>query len=130
MEPNVAIVPVDHQGQNALYPPNQPAQLPDIPAPQHNNPPNPPNPPYPHNLPNPPNPPPNLPNPANPPPDPPTLPPNPQDPMNLSNPPQPHQLNWSYFKPEFSGKTEKDAATHLLKPMIGWKHMIFQKIQR
>ena len=35
--------------------------------------------------------------------------------MNLPNPPQPHQLNWSYFKPEFSGKTEEDAAAHLLK---------------
>ena len=31
------------------------------------------------------------------------------------NPPQPQQLNWSYFKPEFSGKAEKDATVHLLK---------------
>ena len=31
------------------------------------------------------------------------------------DPPQPHQLNWSYFKPEFSGKTEEDAVAHLLK---------------
>ena len=35
--------------------------------------------------------------------------------MNLPDPPQPHQLNWSYFKPEFSGKTEEDAMAHLLK---------------
>ena len=25
------------------------------------------------------------------------------------------QLNWSHFKPEFSGKPEEDAAAHLLK---------------
>ena len=31
------------------------------------------------------------------------------------DPPQPHQLNWCYFKPEFSGKTEEDAVAHLLK---------------
>ena len=31
------------------------------------------------------------------------------------DPPQPHQLNWSYVKPEFSGKTEEDAVAHLLK---------------
>ena len=24
-------------------------------------------------------------------------------------------MNWSYFKPEFSGKAEEDAAAHLLK---------------
>ena len=35
--------------------------------------------------------------------------------MNLPNPPQPQQLNWSYFKLEFSGKTEEDATVHLLK---------------
>ena len=35
--------------------------------------------------------------------------------MNLPNPPQTQQLNWSYFKPEFSGKEEEDAAAHLLK---------------
>ena len=28
---------------------------------------------------------------------------------------QPHQLNWSYFKPEFSGKPEEDAEEHLLR---------------
>ena len=31
------------------------------------------------------------------------------------DPPQPHQLNWSYFKSEFSGKMEKDAMVHLLE---------------
>ena len=112
LEPKVVPGPADQQeGQNALYPPNQPAHLPDIPAALHNNPPNPPNPP-----PNPPNPPypQNPPNPPNPP-NSPTPPPNPQDPMNLPNPPQPQQLNWSYFKPEFSGKTEEDVTAHLLK---------------
>ena len=33
----------------------------------------------------------------------------------MEDPPQPHQLNWSYFKPEFSGKTEEDAVVYLLK---------------
>ena len=28
---------------------------------------------------------------------------------------QPQQLNWSYFKPEFSGKPEEDAEEHLLR---------------
>ena len=27
----------------------------------------------------------------------------------------PQQLNWSYFKPEFSGKPEEDAEAHLLR---------------
>ena len=35
--------------------------------------------------------------------------------MDLPNPPQPQQMNWSYFKPEFSGKAEEDATVHLLK---------------
>ena len=35
--------------------------------------------------------------------------------MDQPNPPQPQQMNWSYFKPEFSGKAEEDAAVHLLK---------------
>ena len=35
--------------------------------------------------------------------------------MDLPNPPQPQQMNWSYFKPEFSGKAEEDAMAHLLK---------------
>ena len=29
--------------------------------------------------------------------------------------PHAHHLNWSYFKPEFSGKMEEDAVAHLLK---------------
>ena len=29
------------------------------------------------------------------------------------------QLNWSYFKPEFSGKPEEDAEAHLLR-MNDW----------
>ena len=127
LESRVILGPEDQQeGQNTLYPPNQLAHLPDNPPnppnppnlpnltnpPNQANPPNPPNPPIP---PNPPNPPPNLPpNPPNPP-NPPTPPPNPHDPMNLPNPPQPQQLNWSYFKPEFSGKAEEDATVYLLK---------------
>ena len=59
--------------------------------------PNPQNPQNPQNPPNPPN------------------PPNQSNPMDLPNPPQPQQMNWSYFKPEFSGKAEEDAAAHLLK---------------
>ena len=103
MEPRIIIIirPIDQQeGQKTLYPPKQPAYLPDIPAAQYNNPPNPP---------------PNFPNLLNSPPNPPPNPPNLQDPMNLPNPPQPQQLNWSYFKPEFSGKAEEDATAHLLK---------------
>ena len=128
-KPKVVPGPEDQQeGQNILYPPNQLAQLPDQPP----NLPNPPNlPPLPpiqahlQNPPNSPNQPPNPPNPANPPPNPPanpanppnppTPPPNPHDPMNVPNPPKPQQLNWSYFKPEFSGKAEEDAMGHLLK---------------
>ena len=95
--------------QAPLYPPNQPNQLPDNPPDQPNqlpdNPSNPPNPP-----PIPPDLPPNLPNP---PPDPPANPPNPMQPQN---PPfQVPQFNWSYFKPEFSGKPEEDAVAHLLR---------------
>ena len=30
------------------------------------------------------------------------------------------QLNWSYFKPEFSGKPDKDKEAHLLRTMTGW----------
>ena len=95
LEPKIIIRLIDYpKGQNALYPPSQPAHLPDIPAAPHNLPSNPPNP---LNPPNPPD------------------PPNPRDSMYLPNPPQPHQLNWSYFKPAFSGKTEEDATVHLLK---------------
>ena len=35
--------------------------------------------------------------------------------MDQLNPPQPQLMNWSYFKPEFSGKAEEDATVHLLK---------------
>ena len=102
LEPKVVIQPIDHQeDQDTLYPPNQPNQLPDIPAVPQEHIPNPPNPP---NLPHPPNP----PNPPNPP------------PME-EDPPQPHQLNWSYFKPEISGKMEEDAVVHVLKS-DDWKY--------
>ena len=113
LDPKIIIRPIDYpEGQNTLYPPNQLAHLPDIHTAPHKIPPSPPNPPNPLNPPNPPNPNPlNTPDPPNPP----TLPPNQQDPMNLPDPPQPHQLNWSYFKPEFSGKTEENATAHLLK---------------
>ena len=33
------------------------------------------------------------------------------------------QLSWSYFKPEFSGKPEEDAITHLLR-MNDWMEML------
>ena len=42
----------------------------------------------------------------------PVLPPAP--PAHIPNPVQP-QLNWTYFKPEFSGKPEEDAEAHLLR---------------
>ena len=35
--------------------------------------------------------------------------------MDLPNPPQPQQMNWTYFKPEFSGKAEEYTTAHLLK---------------
>ena len=36
--------------------------------------------------------------------------------MQPQNPPfQVPQFNWSYFKPEFSGKPEEDAIAHLLR---------------
>ena len=95
LEPKVVIWPVDQQeDHDTLYPPNQLNQLTYIPAAQQEQAPNPPNPPNPPNLPN-----------------------QPQQPgiMQEQNPPQPHQLNWSYFKPEFSGKMEEDAVVHLLK---------------
>ena len=103
-------MPVDQpEDQAPLYPPNQPNQLPDNPPDQPNQlpdyPPNVPNPP-----PTPPNPPPKLPNP------PPDLPANPPNPMQPQNPPfQVPQFNWSYCKPEFSGKPEADAVAHLLR---------------
>ena len=49
--------------------------------------------------------------------DPPNLPPNqpnqPNQPFLPTQMAQPHQLNWAYFKPEFSGKPEEDAEAHL-----------------
>ena len=113
LEPKVVVVvPVGQsETQGPLYPPDQ---LPDIPPDQPNQPPN--------NPPNQPNPPANPPNPpANPPPNPPpnqppNAPANPPNPMQPQNPPpQVPQLNWSYFKPEFSGKPEEDAVAHLLR---------------
>ena len=58
----------------------------------------------------------------------PNLPPEPEEPDQPEQPNQPphpnhnipapmanpHQLNWSYFKPEFSEKLEEDAEAHLL----------------
>ena len=42
-----------------------------------------------------------------------------QPPENLDNPPtemaNPQHLNWSYFKPEFTGKPDEDAEAHLLR---------------
>ena len=47
-------------------------------------------------------------------PDQPNQPPNPVHnlPAPMANP---HQLNWSYFKPEFSGKPKEDVEAHLLR---------------
>ena len=118
----VPVVPVDQlEDQTPLYPPNQ---LPDIPPDQPDQPP--------HNPPNQPNPPVNPPNPpANPPNEPPHPPANPPNPMQPQNPPpQGPKLNWSYFKPEFSGKPEEDVVAHLLEQMTGWKLTTFQMMQR
>ena len=38
-----------------------------------------------------------------------------QPPIPMAN----NQLNWSYFRPEFSGKSKEDAEAHLLR-MEGW----------
>ena len=37
-------------------------------------------------------------------------------------------LNWSHFKPEFSGRPEEDVEAHLLLQMTGWKPTIFKKV--
>ena len=37
------------------------------------------------------------------------------------------QLNSSYVKPEFSGKTEEDVEAHPLRTMTAWKPTIFQR---
>ena len=41
----------------------------------------------------------------------------PNQPLNILPDPManPQQLNWSYFKPEFTGKTDEDAEAHLLR---------------
>ena len=75
---------------------------------------------------NPPTNPPNQPNQPNLPPNqPPNLPVNPPDPMA-----NPQQLNWSYFKPEFAGKTEEDVEAHLLRTNDWMETHDFQRIQR
>ena len=38
----------------------------------------------------------------------------PQQPAALQAPQQMVHLNWSHFKPEFSGKPDEDAEAHLL----------------
>ena len=49
------------------------------------------------------------------PPPPPADPPEPQAPQQPMKPAQQVvHLNWSHFKPEFSGKPDEDAETHLL----------------
>ena len=89
--------------------PNLPIYLQHLPEQPPNllpNPEQPPNPPVqilnPVQAPNPPPPPPNPMQPPNPP----VNPPNPMQPQ--APPVQRPQLNWSYFKPEFSGKPEED----------------------
>ena len=42
----------------------------------------------------------------------------------------PQQLNWSYFKPEFSGKPEEDAEAHFSGQMTGWRLTTFQPTER
>ena len=48
--------------------------------------------------------------------------------MDQPNHPQPQQMNWSYFKSEFSGKAEEDATAHLLKTNDWMDTKNFQKI--
>ena len=93
--PNQQNQPGQQDQQNLSNLPNQPKIL-DLPNPLvlPKNPPNPPNPP---NLPN-------QPNQVNQP-----------NPMDQPNPPQPQLMNWSYFKPEFSGKAQEDVTAHVLK---------------
>ena len=111
------------QGPNKnpqLNPPNQPLELlaEDVDQPNQQNPPagqpnqeNQPNQPnLPNQLQNPPAELPNQPNQPNPPNQLPNLPVNPPNPMADQQ-----QLNWSYFKPEFSGKEEEDMEAHLLR---------------
>ena len=144
LEPQVVVVPVDQAQQqtphNPQNPPdtNLPPHIPN-PPPLSNLPGHIPKPPT--QVPDPEQPQeplPQAPNPVQPPNPPahvpePVQPPNPllpaPNPMQLPNPPAhvPHpmvqqtspaqvlQLNWSYFKPEFSGKPEEDAEAHLLR---------------
>ena len=124
LEPKViVVVPVDQLEEAPLYPPNQPKQLPDIPPNQPDQPPN--NPPI---QPNPPANPPNTPPNPNQPPNPPVNLPNPMEPQNP--PPQVPQLNWSYYKPECSGKPEEDAVAHLLRTNDWMEAQNFQMMQR
>ena len=116
LNPKVIVKPIDqNQGQNTLNPPNQLVHLPDQPQDIPNPPPPPPNPPNPPNTPNQPNQPNQpdpmeVPNPQNPPNPPnPQNPPNQPNPIDQPNPPQPQLMNWSYLKPDFSGKAEEDA---------------------
>ena len=53
----------------------------------------------------------------------------PTPPTQVPNPVQ-HQLNWSYFKPEFSGKPEEDAETHLLRTNDWMETQSIQEVAR
>ena len=75
-----------------------------------------------------------LPAPAIPIPQVPQAPQDPQAPQTLQAPQKPAQqvqnipqLNWSHLKPEFSGKPEEDADSHLPR-MTGWMHIKFKKV--
>ena len=64
----------------------------------------------------------------------PNLPPN-QPPNPVQNLPapmaNPHQLNWSYFKPKFSGKNQWKMQKNIFSgPMTGWRHTISQMTKR
>ena len=53
---------------------------------------------------------------------------------NLMLPPAPPvqipQLNWSYFKPEFSGKPEEDVEAHLLRTNDWMETHNFQEVAK
>ena len=83
------------QEQNPLQPPAPPAQEQQNPVP-------------------PPAPPAQEPDPVQPP-APPVQVPNPAQPVQIQVQQGQPQLNWSYFKPEFSDKPEEDAEVHLLR---------------
>ena len=70
-------------------------------------------------------------------PNPPPSPADPPEPQVLQQPVQPAQqvihMNWSHFKPEFSGKPEEDAEAHLLctKDWMNTHHFVKDtKVQR